>query len=608
MMKIMSTSSFRLFTFFTLALFSVLHVHAKFTLFNSPTFSIKNVPTFVTVDQAYPFSFSQQGDRVYLDWQVTPGYYLYQNRIEIIASDDAKIGALEMRQGQLYEDEFFGKMRLYKKKLTVTVPIISATNNSTLSVTYQGCAETGFCYPSKRVDVPLITRDADSLIATAIPSVTSASMSLVSKISDLVSQQVNVGNLADNWWQPLLFLGFGLGLSFTPCVLPMYPTLAGIVLGCGKKTHRQTFSLSMWYVQGMALTYTLLGLVVTFAGMQFQVAFQHPYVLVGISTTFILLAMSMFGLFTLHLPSFLQIKLSQLSNQQSIGSNLGIFTMGAISGLIYSPCTTAPLSGALLYIAQSSDLLTGTVTLYSLAIGMGIPLIITTMFGNKLLPKSGDWMDKVKTFFGFVLLMVPLLMFERLLSKESNILLWSGWLFAVLSWLYHVSRGLKPSKLASTCAILAIIGFNICTAYTYNKLFSKSEIDISTRGVDFIRIQSIDDLNRELASAKQAGKPVMLDFYADWCISCKKFEKYTFQNNWVVTKLKYFDFVLLQSDVTENRPQDIKLLMYLNVNGLPSLDFWDVAGNALPRARLTGFVDASSFLLHLNQNNLMEAE
>ncbi|WP_420791247.1 protein-disulfide reductase DsbD [Enterovibrio gelatinilyticus] len=609
-MKAMSKIGSRFFALFAFTLISVFPAHAEFSLFNSPVPSMDSAPKFVPADQAFPFNFTQQGDRVYLDWQVTPGYYLYQDKIEVNASEDAKIGALTMRQGLPHNDEFFGEVFIFKKPLTVTVPIVHATDNSSLKVTYQGCADAGFCYPPETISVPLSavsgsgnktttldmtnTQNSSSTLPTTVAAQTASSNS-----------NTDVSSLADNWWQPLLFLGLGIGLAFTPCVLPMYPILTGIVLGGGKKTHRQTFKLSMLYVQGMALTYTLLGLVVASAGLQFQAAFQHPYVLMGLSSLFVLLALSMFGVFNLQLPASIQTKLSEMSNHQQGGSSAGVFAMGAISGLICSPCTTAPLSGALLYVAQSGDLLTGAVTLYALALGMGIPLIIAAMFGNKLLPKAGAWMDRVKTFFGLVLLAAPIFLLERLLPEHISVWLWALWLLVSLSWLYHISRTLQPGKLASALGIMAILGLSGGAAYTYNALLTPS-VKAAIPSVEFIKITTTEDLNRELAAAKRAGKPVMLDFYADWCVACKEFEKYTFHDPSVAPELQ--DFVLLQADVTANRPQDIKLLMSLNVLGLPTLDFWDENGAPMPDARLTGFMKPAPFLSHLAQNQLINSQ
>ncbi|OEE69428.1 protein-disulfide reductase DsbD [Enterovibrio norvegicus FF-33] len=601
----MSTIGSRFIAIFALALMSAFPAHAEFSLFNSPAPSIDSTPKFVPVDQAFPFNFTQQGDRVYLDWQVMPGYYLYQDKFEVKVSEDAKVGSMEMRQGQPYKDEFFGDVLIYKKPLTVTVPVLSATDSSSLNVTYQGCADAGFCYPPETVNVPLSAVTSGTSTTDKTPTVTQNQSEKTATRIPSSGSQTDVSSLADNWWQPLLFLGLGIGLAFTPCVLPMYPILTGIVLGGGKKTHGQTFKLSMLYVQGMALTYTLLGLVVASAGLQFQAAFQHPYVLMGLSALFVVLALSMFGVFNLQLPTGLQTKLSEMSNHQKGGSSAGVFAMGAISGLICSPCTTAPLSGALLYVAQSGDLLTGAVTLYALALGMGIPLIIAAMFGNKLLPKAGAWMDKVKTFFGLILLAAPIFLLERLLMEEISIWLWAVWLLVSLGWLYHISRTLQPGKLASILGIIAILGLSTGAAYTYNALFVNS-VKADIPEVNFTRITSIDDLNRELAAAKQAGKPVMLDFYADWCVACKEFEKYTFHDSKVAPQLQ--DIVLLQADVTANRPQDIKLLISLNVLGLPTLDFWDADGKPMPDARLTGFMGPAPFLSHLAQNQLINSQ
>lgn len=571
---------------------------AQFQLADIKATSISNSNSFVPASQAFIFNFEQKGNKVYLKWNIKSGYYLYQDKISISSvNDSAKIGSIEKPQGQPYHDEFFGQVNIYKDNVTLIASILSASNDASLKVSFQGCAASGFCYPPETITLPLnqvTTNDTD----------TQQSKMTQHHFADGSAQTHSspVTNLSDNWWQPFLFLGLGIGLAFTPCVLPMYPILTSIVLGSGKKTHKQTFKLSMLYVQGMALTYTLLGLIVASAGLQFQAAFQHPYVLISLSLFFILLASSMFGLFTLQLPSSLQTKLNQLSHRQQGGSGLSVFTMGVISGLICSPCTTAPLSGALLYVAQSGDLITGAATLYALALGMGIPLIIVGMFGNKLLPKAGPWMDNVKIFFGFILLVAAIFLLERLLPEKINIWLWGLWALSVFAWIYHISTKLKPSKLASIFAIVAIIGLSGGTAYLYNQQNSNSN-NLSIDELKFIQINNIADLNRELLLAKQAGKPVMLDFYADWCVACKQFEKYTFHDIKVAKQLQ--DFVLLQADVTKNNPQDIELLKQLNVLGLPTVDFWDANGKLLTSARLTGFVAANKFLTHLKYYQLI---
>lgn len=598
-----------------LASVASLPVRAEFSL---PGFSDSNTNKFVTVDEAFPFNFSQQGNVVYLDWQVKPGYYLYQHQLSV-TSDSAELGTINIPAGQPYKDEFFGDVNIYTKPLTISVPVVEANDSSTLTVRYQGCAKAGFCYPPEIRQVPL-----SAVVASSTPTppasssesgyasgkrdvskVSTNNQSLQTAVAPASEQDQLASDLADQWWTPLVFLALGIGLAFTPCVLPMYPILTGIVLGNGQLSHSRTFRLSFTYVQGMALTYTLLGLVVASAGMQFQAALQHPYVLIGLSVMFVLLALSMFGAYTLQLPSSVQTWLSSLSNKQQGGNTGGVFAMGAISGLVCSPCTTAPLSGALIYVAQSGDLLTGAIALYALAIGMGIPLILAAMFGNKLLPKAGNWMNHVKVFFGFILLAVPVFLLERILPHNLVPYLWSLLGIAAFGWLYHIKNTLAVSWRSSTLAVIAILGLfaSVQPLFQYMAGTAPSQTQEPVT-VEFERIATIDDLNLALAEAKAQGKPVMLDFYADWCVACKEFEKYTFHDPAVAPKLQ--QFVLLQADVTKSSPADIELLKEMDVLGLPTLDFWDAKGNRNSNARLTGFMEATPFLNHLENHQLVQ--
>ncbi|EHN69453.1 protein-disulfide reductase DsbD [Aliivibrio fischeri] len=570
--------------------------------------------SFVTVNEAFPFNFMQQGDRVYLDWQVKPDYYLYQQRISVKAND-AEIADLVMEDGTPHNDEFFGNVNIYTEPLTITVPLISVGDNAELIVRYQGCAKAGFCYPPEIRKIPLSALTAPSSYQDEV-----AKTNVVAKSENApvgiekqtptpletpktqTQQQELATNLGDAWWTPFLFLALGIGLAFTPCVLPMYPILTGIVLGGGKLSHGKAFKLSFVYVQGMALTYTLLGLVVASAGLQFQAALQHPYVLIGLSILFVLLALSMFGAYTIQLPSSLQTKLNDISNQQQGGNLGGVFAMGAISGLVCSPCTTAPLSGALLYVAKSGDLLTGAIALYALAIGMGIPLILAAVFGNKLLPKAGVWMTHVKTLFGFILLAVPVFLLERILPHDVTPFIWSALGIAAFGWLYHVKATMPQSWKTSIVGIVAILGIVGSAIPVIDAISgkSKTEITTNTQAVTFKKITNINELNQELKIAKAQGKPVMLDFYADWCVACKEFEKYTFHNEKVEPVLS--EFVLLQADVTKNSPADIELLQQLKVLGLPTIDFWNANGEYLSDSRLTGFMKADPFMDHLSTN------
>lgn len=579
--------------------------------------------TFVPVDQAFPFSFYQQGNRVSLDWQVKDEYYLYQDRISISA-ENVTLGEIQMRDGQPYQDEFFGKVNIYTTPLFVDLPLSAYQTGARLIVQYQGCAKAGFCYPpeTRVIDLSPFNTNGDttaadprplpqkvSAITQSEPPVAVVPSTTVNPNSENAAPASNDSSLADklgnNWWTPFLFLALGVGLAFTPCVLPMYPILTGIVLGRGKLNHRRALGLSFIYVQGMALTYTLLGLIVASAGMQFQAAMQHPYVLMGLSALFVVLAMSMFGVYNLQLPSSVQTWLNNQSNKQQGGNSLGVFAMGAISGLVCSPCTTAPLSGALLYVAQSGDLLTGGIALYALAMGMGIPLILVAVFGNKLLPKAGSWMDKVKIVFGFILLAAPIFLLERILPELWTTVLWSALGFAAFGWLYHIKNALPfGGWKQSFVGIVAVLGLFASAQPALNYWFtgSTTEQNRAETTISFIRVNNIAELEQQLVEAKKLGKPVMLDFYADWCVACKEFEKYTFHQPDVEQKLA--NFVLLQADVTKNQPQDIELLQQLNVLGLPTIEFWDGKGDHVPNARITGFMQAESFLNHIQAHNL----
>lgn len=566
--------------------------------------------TFVPVDQAFPFNFYQQDNKLMLDWQVRDGYYLYQERLSV-SGENVTLGELDMEQGTPYNDEFFGDVHIYTMPLFVNATLANWQEGARVIVQYQGCAKAGFCYPPETRVIPInafttssdsSTKSTNTAQQNTVAEKTAPTTSAIANnpVVPVTQQDSLAANLAESWWTPLLFLALGVGLAFTPCVLPMYPILTSIVLGSGKLSQRRALGLSFIYVQGMALTYTLLGLVVASAGMQFQAAMQHPYVLIGLSVLFVALAMSMFGLYSLQLPSSVQTWLNNLSNKQQGGSGAGVFAMGAISGLVCSPCTTAPLSGALIYVAQSGDLFTGAIALYALAMGMGIPLILVAVFGNKLLPKAGGWMNRVKTLFGFVLLAAPIFLLERLLPELWSTMLWSALGIAAFGWLYHVKNSLTfGGWKQSLVGIIAVLGLFASAQPALNYWFGNNDTQAQETSISFTRIANVAELEEQLALAKQAGKPVMLDFYADWCVACKEFEKYTFHATKVEAKLK--NFVLLQADVTKNQIQDIELLKHMNVLGLPTIEFWNSKGEHVSNARITGFMQAEPFLEHISQ-------
>ncbi|RSW44944.1 protein-disulfide reductase DsbD [Klebsiella aerogenes] len=540
---------------------------------------------FVPADRAFAFDFQQNQHDLNLSWHIKDGYYLYRKQITLTTKDAAIVDP-SLPPGEWHEDEFYGKSEIYRQRLMLPITLTQAGKAATLTVTYQGCADAGFCYPPETKVVPLSAVLADSDKAQAAKP--SAPATLPASGSQTGAEPASLP------FSALWALLIGIGIAFTPCVLPMYPLISGIVLG-GKQrlSTARALLLAFIYVQGMAVTYTALGLAVAAAGLQFQAALQHPYVLIGLSVVFIALALSMFGLFTLQLPSSLQTRLTLMSNKRQGGSPGGVFAMGAIAGLICSPCTTAPLSAILLYIAQSGNLWLGGGTLYLYALGMGLPLILVTVFGNRLLPKSGPWMAHVKTAFGFVILALPVFLLERVIGEAWGLCLWSLLGVAFFSWAFITSLGASKPWLRMV-QIVMLGAALVCARPLQDWAFGAPAVQQQAH-LEFTRVSTVDELNQALAQAK--GKPVMLDLYADWCVACKEFEKYTFSAPEVRQALK--ETVLLQVDVTKNSAQDAALLKHLQVLGLPTILFFNAQGEEQPAQRVTGFMDAAAFSAHL---------
>lgn len=552
-----------------LTLFICLQAHAS--LFSNPATS-----RFVPVDQAFTFDFEQKGSQLNLHWKVKSGYYLYRQQIHI-TPQNAAIAPLTLPAGQPHEDEFFGKSEIYPQDLTLPVTLQQAASGATLSVTYQGCAAAGFCYPPETRSVPV-----SAVTASSAPPPVSAQPAPASPLP----------------FSPLWALLIGIGVAFTPCVLPMYPLISGIILG-GQRHYSlgRLFALAMVYVQGMALTYTLLGLVVAAAGLRFQAALQHPYVLFTLSLLFIVLALSMFGLFTLQLPASLQTRLTLWSNRQQGGSLPGVFLMGALAGLICSPCTTAPLSAILLYIAQSGNLWAGAGTLWLYAVGMGLPLIAVTLFGNRLLPKSGPWMQTVKEGFGFVILALPVFLLERVLGDAWGLRLWSLLGVAFFGWAFSVSLRASSGKWRIVQIIMlaaALISARPLQDWAFGGPAAQQQ---AVAPLPFHTIQTPQQLESALQQAR--GRITMVDLYADWCVACKEFEKYTFSDSAVRDSLSQVQ--LLQANVTANNASDNALLQHLQVLGLPTILFFDAQGREIAGSRITGFLNAADFRAHLQK-------
>lgn len=538
--------------------------------------------SFVPVDQALSFDFRQQGHELRLNWDIRPGYYLYRQQIKL-EPVNAQLAPVNLPAGLAHQDEFFGTVAIYKQSLALRLGLQQVDSGGQLRVTYQGCAEAGFCYPPETRVVPL-----SALSASGVNS--PAPVATIEPGTDTPSRLP---------FSPLWALLIGIGIAFTPCVLPMYPLISSIILGNkAQLSSARVLLLAVVYVQGMAITYTLLGMAVAAAGLQFQAALQQPAILIGLSVVFILLALSMFGLYSLQLPSSLQTRLTLWSNRQQQGSLAGVLAMGILAGLFCSPCTTAPLSAILLYIAQSGNLFIGGLTLYLYALGMGIPLVLVALFGHRLLPRSGPWMQQVKEGFGFVILALPVFLLERVLGDSWGMRLWSLLAMAFLGWAFLLC--LQARYRASRLVAIGVLALMMVASRPLQDwLYPLPQAQPAHTGsaLQFTRVNSLEEIKQALNAAP--GKPVMLDLYADWCVACKEFEKYTFRDSAVQPALAHF--TLLQADVTANAPAQKRLLSQLHVLGLPTLLFFDARGQEIPDSRVTGYMNGKDFLNHLHK-------
>ena len=573
---------------------------AQADLFNNKT-------KFLPVDQAFQLDVQRSDTGVSMQWQIAENYYLYQDKLAFSLNGKPVENAPQfLSSAEQYEDPYFGLVTIFKHDLNLTLPLKDPQPQDLLEVTYQGCAK-GFCYPpeTKQFQIgDLLSNVSAGHEAQNGAETHQTSQSAVENANVFSSQQNQLAeSLSQSKYAMLWFFVLGIGLAFTPCVLPMLPLLSAIVIGGRKEetSNWRALALSFVYVQGMALTYTLLGLVVVLIGLPFQIALQSPYVLIGLSIVFVLLALSMFGLFTLQLPSSLQTKLTQFSQQQKSGAFFGVFVMGAIAGLVASPCTSAPLSGALLYVAQSGDFVIGALTLYLLALGMGLPLILITVFGNKILPKSGAWMENVKTAFGFVMLALPIFLISRIIPS-----IWEPRLWALLgvSFFIWLATQMRSNGIGLFFRIVFFVAAMVSAQPLQNWVWQENAATSQAANTQsavqnslvFQQISNYDELQTVLK--QHPNKMAMLDLYADWCVACKEFEHKTFADPQVQTALS--DVLLLRVDMTNNSESNRTLMKALAVTGLPTIIFFNQQGEEIQAQRITGFLPAEAFMATLN--------
>lgn len=575
---------------------------------------------FLPVEQAFVMDFRQQDDstgqaKLQVSFTIADGYYLYKDKFKFVGID-AAFSHPQYPKGVMIKDEYFGESEVYFHQVVLDIPLSQLGSEAMLKVRFQGCAEAGLCYPVQTLDIPLIApaadespaasaSTADAAAALGITDNSAANDSTTVSTAPVSEQLQLLDKLQTDSTVKALFLFFllGLGLAFTPCVFPMYPILTSIIVGQGQQlSGKRAFSLSMAYVQGMAISYSLLGLLVASLGLQFQTYFQHPIVLVAISILFVALALAMFGVFNLSLPEKWQNKVNSLSNKQQGGSIKGAALMGLLSGLVASPCTTAPLTAALLYVAQSGDLALGALTLYILSMGMGLPLLILGSTGGKFLPKAGAWMDVVKASFGFLLLAVPVWLLSRFLPAYVVVIAATLVLLMLAVYLHRLSQqlstGTTGQSISWMLALVIVLGTTGANLWYWLPGTTVTTTQATqTQNTEFKLVKTLDELQQEVKKSAEAGKPVLVDLFAEWCVACKEFEHITFADGEVKSLMA--QFTLIKVDVTHATDQDQQLLDHFQVLGLPTLLLFDKNGSELTQSRITGFMGPKDFSAHL---------
>ena len=541
-----------------------------------------------------------------IDWQIKPGYFLYSDRIRLTPQADSNIhlGTLRFPAAITKTDKQGHVYKVYRNQLSIPVGILGNKPGETLlNLHYQGCSDDGFCYPPEVKQIKLSVNDnlalSDVSLEQAPKQLTPEPVEPTDEISQIFTDH--------SWLMILLiFFGFGLLLSFTPCILPMVPVLSGIIVGHGKTvTTRKAFFLSLSYVLSMSVTYAIFGAVVALLGANLQVSMQSPWAISLFSLIFILLALSMFGFYEFKLPNSWQTKIAGSSRTQRGGHYAGAAIMGCLSTLILSPCVTAPLIGVLSYIAQSHNVLLGSLTLFFLSLGMGTPLLLIGTSAGKWLPESGSWMNAVKAFFGILLIAVAIYLMARILPPAVTMFFWASLL--IFSGIY--TGALTPSltnqeKFSQGIGIillgyglLILVGVSLGSTNPLQPLANAQAATIEENALGTKKTYSLNELQKTMAEAN--GRPVMLDFYADWCASCKVMDTTTFKNSQVEKALSRFKVIKI--DVTANSADDKALMEHFKVVAPPTFIFFDSQGKELAPLKVVGESSAEQFLKVLYQ-------
>lgn len=595
----------------TVLLLSFFTLSAPLSFAGNTTSTLKGLFTdnasedeFLSPDAAFNLEIERNvtaNNQIYANFKVAPGYYLYKERIKFVLTPAVDHEVI-LPAGDTKNDPNFGKMEVYHQDFSAIITLINNANETVnIKATYQGCSEKGLCYAPQHKDFNISLKNTTSNPPTNADSASTSD-----------GQAANLLK-SGRWW--LIILGFftaGLLLAFTPCVFPMIPILSSIIIGKNAHTSRMhALNLSLAYTLGMCLTYTLAGIAAGLSGQMLSTALQTPWALGIGALIFALLALSMFGFYELKLPSRLESGLFNLSHRIKGGKFFSDFVMGALSALIISPCVAAPLAGALLYISKTHDVVLGGVALFSLSLGMGTPLLLIGASAGTLLPKVGSWMNAVRNLFGVLMLGMAVWLIAPVIPMSVQMTLWAALLIVPAIYMHALDSlpaDAKPMlRFWKGIAIMMLtIGLAMLIGALSNAksplqplsgLMAKSNATEAHSALNFTRVRSVDEFESQLKSAQ--GKPVMLDFYADWCVSCKELEQFTFSDSRVQAALK--DTLLLQVDVTENTQEDKALLSKFQLFGPPGILFFDKNAQLESSLKIVGYKNADDFMQILNQ-------
>ena len=569
--------------------------------------------------QAFGFKRAIGPDGVTISFDIEKGYHLYLERLKIQPGSEAVVlGPVILPEGEIVSDPTMGHTRIVRGHVDINVPFLrlpQPPESGSLQVAYQGCQDAGSCYPPQREVIPLEGVSVSPSAQATPPSECEArsdpeAAGSASEECQIVATLKTASLLSTG----LSFLGMGILLAFTPCIFPMIPILSGLIAGQGSKIDpRRAFTLSLAYVLASAIAYTLFGVLAGLFGHNLQATLQNPTVIALFSGLFVILALSMFGAFNLQVPGTLQHHLTALSNRQEKGTVLGSATMGFLSALIVGPCVAAPLAGALIYIGESGDALLGGFALFCLGMGMGLPLLAIGTSAGTLLPRAGVWMDTIKSLFGFGLLGVALWLLDRILPADLMLFLWGALAILgaiALGALEALPRpsGIAPRLAKGSGVILLAYGVMLligAASQAEDPLHPLENLRIgqaqsrsnSTQHLAFLPVNSVAELDEQIRLAEQLNKPVMLDFYADWCTACQEMESETFSNPDVQSTLR--DVILLKADVTDQTDASQALLKRFNLIGPPATLFFTAGSQEVRHRRVVGYMEPGPFNRHV---------